>query len=394
MGLFDFFKKILEKKEEPIIEQEKIVFSDIDNWIEKKRKEIGIREKKILTLIQEKIEVFINELKEKIDIAKKVDVESKKVEDRIKFISDEGRKKYIESTNDFIENLESLEKVKFEKFIEKINKIFLDFNKNSHMNYERATILIGKEMASIKKSLKIFSGDLIKIFEENKDVIDSLKKFSLIELELNKIAETDETLGKIDEAVISLNKKVNEKKEENKKILEEIEKIKKSEDYIRNLEMQGKIKLLEEGLYKDIISLKQIIDFKELANFFHVFEKQMKIVKLHRDYFQTEFRKDDGESIVKLLNESKLNNDVISEKIKQIKDREEEIAKEKQEVKKDGIEKLYSATTKIILEIGNLNNEKEKDEKRREKLKIRKEELVENVKGEVEGIGGVEIIDS
>jgi len=389
MGLFDFLRKRLEKKiEASKIEKEKIAFSEIGNWIERKRNEIEIREKEVLVLIQDRINVFVKAFKEKINIVKVVDVESKKVEDKIKFITNEGRKKYIESANGFIDNLKSLEKDRLEKFIEKINKIFLDFNKNSHMSYERATILIGKEMANIKKSLKIFSGELIKVFNENKDIVDSLKKFSLIELELKKIAETDETLGKIDETVISLDKKVTEKKEENKKILEKIEKIKKSEDYVRNLERQRKIKLLEEELYKDILGLKQVIDFKALANFFHIFEEQMKIVKIHRDDFQKGFRKDDGESIVGLLDESKLKNDVISEKIKQIKDRREEIAKEKQEIKKDDLEELYSATTKIILDIGNFNNEKERDEKRREKLKVRKEELVEDVKGDVGGMGG------
>jgi len=388
MGLFDFFKKILEKKEAPIIEQEKIAFSEIGNWIEKKRKEIEVREKEVLILVQEKIDIFIDELKEKIDIAEKVDIESKKVEDRIKFISDEGRKKYIESANDFIDNLGGLEKVEFEKFIEKINKIFLDFNKNSHMNYERATILIGKEMGNIKKSLKIFSGDLIKVFNENKDIVDSLKKFSLVELELQKITKTDETLGKINESIISLDKKVVEKKEENKKILGEIAKIKRSEDYVKDLERQEKIKSFEEELNKNILGLKQFIDFKALANFFHIFEAQMKIVKIHRDDFQTGFRKDDGESIVKLLDESKLNNETISAKVKQIRDKIEEIVKEKQETKKYGIEELYSTTTKIILGLGNLNNEKERDEKRREKLKVRKMELIEDVKGEIEKLGG------
>jgi hypothetical protein len=392
MGLFDFFKKILEKKNETSeVEQEKISFSEIGNWVERKRKEIEIREKDILVLIQEKINVFINELKGKMTRVESADVESKKVEDRIKFIANEGRKKYIESANDFLESLDSLEKGRLEKFIEEINKIFLDFNKNSHMSYERATILIGKEMAEVKKSLKIFSGDLIKIFNENKDVVDSLKKFSVIELELKNITETNETFGKIDEVIISLDKKVTEKKEENEKILEEIEEIKKSEDYVKNLERQGNIKLLEGELDKSILGLKQIINFKVLTNFFHIFEKQMKVVKLHRDDFQTGFRKDDGESIVKLLDEAKLNNEMISKKIKHIKERKEEKEKEKQEIKKDNLEELYSATTKIILDIGNLNNEKERDEKRREKLKIRKEELVEDVKEEVEGIGGVEV---
>ena len=174
---------------------------------------------------------------------------------------------------------------------------------------------------------------------------------------------------------------------ENEKILEKIEKIKRSEDYTKNLERQAKIKLCGEELEKELLSLKRLIDFKALANFFHIFEKEMNIVKGYREDFQTRFRKDDGESVVRLLNEAKLNNETISEKISQINNKKEEIEKNKQEMKKDEIGGLYSETTKIILEIGNLRNEKEREEKRREKLKIRKRELVEEMKRKVGELG-------
>ncbi|MBA7634758.1 hypothetical protein ES703_42348 [subsurface metagenome] len=173
MGLFDFLRKVIEKKiETSKTEKEKIAFSEIENWIERKRNEIGIREKEVLVLIQDRINIFAKAFKEKINIVKVVDVESKKVEDKFKFVVNEGRKKYIESADDFIDNLENLEKDRLEKLIEEINKIFLDFNKNSHKSYERTTILIGKEMADIKKSLKVFSGDLIKIFPRQFPVLN------------------------------------------------------------------------------------------------------------------------------------------------------------------------------------------------------------------------------
>ena len=344
-------------------------------------------------MIQDRINFFANEFKEKINIVKVVDVESKKVEDKIKSVVDEGRKKYIESANDFINNLEGLEKGGFGKFTEEINKVFLDFNKSSHMSYERTTILIGKEMADIKKSLEVFSGDLIKIFEGNKDITDSSKIISYIKLKLEQVDEIEKDFERIGETIISLDKKKIEKEQENKKILEKIEEIKKSEDYIKNLERQEKIKLSEEELEKELFSLKQLIDFKGLANFFHIFGEEMSIIKVYRENFQTRFRKDDGESIVKLLNEAKLNNETISKKISQINNNEKEIAKNKQEIKKDGIEELYSETTKIILEIGSLKNEKEREEKRREKLKVRKKEFAEEVKEELGGLGGeVEVI--
>ncbi|MBA7634759.1 hypothetical protein ES703_42349 [subsurface metagenome] len=171
---------------------------------------------------------------------------------------------------------------------------------------------------------------------------------------MKKIDEIEKDLEMVGETIISLYGKITEKKEENKKILEKIEKIKKSEDYIKNLERQEKIKLFEEELEKELLSLKQLIDFKALANFFHIFEEEMSIVKAHKENFQTRFRKDDGKSIIRLLNEAKLNNEAISEKINQINNKKEEIAKNKQEIKKDETGELYSETSKIILEVGNL----------------------------------------
>ena len=82
----------------------------------------------------------------------------------------DSREKYIESVEDFIERLNNLEEPKLGKFIEKINKIYFDFNKRSFKNYERATILIGKEMASIKEGVRVFSKSLLKTYEENKDI--------------------------------------------------------------------------------------------------------------------------------------------------------------------------------------------------------------------------------
>ena len=135
--------------------------------------------------------------------------------------------------------------------------------------------------------------------------------------------------------------------------------------------------------------LKQIVDFKDLSTFFHIFKEEMKIVKAHKEDFQTNFKKDYGESILNLLNESKLNNETISKKIKQIKSKKEEIEKNKREIKKDETQKLYPETTRIILEIGNLNNEKERGEKRKEKLNISKDVIIKEIREEM---GKVEMV--
>ncbi len=40
MGIFDYFKKILESKKVEEVEKEKIAFSEIEGWIDKKRKHL------------------------------------------------------------------------------------------------------------------------------------------------------------------------------------------------------------------------------------------------------------------------------------------------------------------------------------------------------------------
>ena len=390
MGIFDFFKKITRNKVEEI-EKEKVAFSGIRNWIENKTKENEIKEKEIFVLVNEKISVFTDEIKEKVRVLESVDIESRKVEERVKSLVNENRKKYIESVETFIENLNNLENDKLEEFIGSITGIFSDFNKKSYMNYQKATILIGKEMAGIKDGLKAFSKDLIKIFDKNKDVLNLSKSISFIKLKLNQITQTDRILGGVNEEIMSLDEKITDKKEENKKLIEEIEKIKKSPSYLEHLNKQKKIKSLEEELKNDIFSLKQLLDFKALANFYHSFEKEMNVLKEYKENFKQAFQKDSGKNILSLLNESKLNNETTSEKIKQIKSKTEEIEKNKQGIKKDETQELYSKTTKIILEIGDLKTEKAREERRYERHKANEEESIDSLKQEL-GKMNIEVV--
>ena len=386
MGIFDFFKKIITDKKAEEAEKEKIAFSGIADWIEKKRKEIENKEEEVFTFVKEIINIFTNEIKEKINILKNIDINSKREEDKIKSITEEGRKKYIEFVELFIKNLDNLQQDKLEKIIININKIFSDFNKNSHMSYERATILIGKEMGSIKDEIKVFSKNLIKVFDENKNIINSYKVVSLIKIKLKQLEETERDFNRVNETISTLTKKVTDKEEENKKILEEIEEIKKSPDYLEYLERLKKIKSIEEDLEKDFFSLRQLIDFKALGNFYHIFEKEIKIVNSYKDNFQTNFQKDNGADILNLLNQAKLNTQEISDKINQIRKKKEEIIKNETEIEKDKTQELYSKIARTITEADNLKNLKTKEGKRCEKLNSSKEDIIKNIKEDFEKI--------
>lgn len=391
MGIFDFLKNLIKKKEVEEIASEKLAFPEIESWIKNKINENNLKEKEIVLVINEEIKNFINELKEKIITLNEFDVKSKKEKEDIKNIVINSREKYIELVKNLTERLDNLKEPKLEKFIEKINKIFFDFNKSSFKNYEKATILIGKEMASIKQSIKVFSKHLLKIFDENKFIIDSFKNLLITNKRFEAINHLNKTLEMINEKKSNLNKKINEKEKENKTLKQTLEKIKTSQDYLENLSKQKKIRFLKEESKKDLLELKQLIDFKALANFFHIFEKQMIIVKNHREDFHANFEKDNGTAIINLLNEAKLSNNIILEKINQIQSKTQEIENNKETLKKDETQEINFMIKNILTEIDNLKIEKLKEEKREEKLKTSKEELINSLKQELNKMN-VEVI--
>lgn len=382
MKLFDFLKKIIGSNKIEEIKKEQLDFYKIKNWIESKTKQNEIKEKEIFDLINNKISEFCDELKEKTEILKNVDVESKKVEEKIKVLVNESRKKYIESIEIFIDKLKNLENKELGEFFNKISLVFSNFDKNSHMNYEKTTVLIGKETADIREKVNIFSKEIAKVFDENKNLIDSSKSIFFIKSKLAQITQTEKITKEVGETKALLNKKIINKKQENENFLEKIKKIKKSSDYLEHLKKQEKIKFLNEELKKEIFDLKQVLDFKALANFFHINQEQMDILKAHKEDFQTNFQKDNGTGILSLLDEANLNNKVILEKTKQIKFKTNEIAKNKQEIKKNEAQELSCEIKKIILEIEDLNIKKNKEEKRYEKLEANKENSIDLLKQE------------
>ena len=382
MGIFDLFKKLFKvnKVEEIVIE--KLAFSRIENWIENKIEENELKEKEVLVIIRGKIGKFSKELREKIVILESVDVEAKKEKEEIKGIVNNSRKEYIKSVENFLENLNNLEMGEFEESMKKINKIFLDFNKSSYKNYERTTILIGKEMRGVKESLKVFSKELIKTFDENKGIVDSFKRISLVKSKLDMILSIDRTLEKISEVIPTLKEKIKDKEEENKKLLGEIEKIKLGPNYLERLRTQKKIESLREELKNDIFKLEQLLDFKALANFYHSFEKEMNVIKEYKENFKQAFQKDSGKMIIDLLDEAKLNNNTILEKVNLIRTRIEETSNYEREIKEDETRELYSRIKIWVMEIDNLKIEKVKEEKRHEKIGTNKEEFIDSLKQE------------
>ncbi len=382
MKIFNLFKKLVRENKIKEIVIEKLTFSEIENWIENEIKQNEIKQNETILIIKDKIKKYTNELNKKIKTLNDFDVGAKKEKEYIKRIVNNNKKDYIRTVESSLEKLNNLKINEFEEFIKRVNEIFLDFNKSSYKNYERATILIGKEMASIKENIRIFSNDLLKTYEKNKDIVDFFKIISQIVPKYQSINSIDNTLNRITEEKSSLNKKINERKDEDKILKETIEEIKKSQNYLDFSNHQKKLESLKSESKKNILELKQLLDFKVMANFFHINPEQMKIVKNHKEDFYIHFINDNGKSIINLIDEIKLNNNKIAEKIKYIDSKLEEIKNHKQETKNDETQEFYFRIKEIASEIDNLKIERAKEEKRYGRLETSKEQLIDTLKQE------------
>jgi len=387
MGLFNLIKKIFQEEQKKEKEVKILTFSEVGVWADYEKKEAEAKEKEIISTTNKRIETLDQEIKEKIAVLKDYNVEEKKEKEEIKNVVNLGREKYITFVEELLNNLTELKDPRLENYLEIINKKIYSFNKSSHKNYQKATILIGKEMASIKNSIKNFSLEIYKIFDKNKSLIYSLKQFPEIKNKWNAINSINKDLKEIDEKVLDLNEKKDSKEKEYKKLQELLQKTKSSPSYLERIEKEKQISDFKEQIKKDVFDLGQLIDFKALAAFFRINPEQMKMVKNHRENFSENFNKDEGKIILDLLNEAKLNKNTISERVDQIRTNLSKLKGLTENVGEDPTAQINSQIENFNEELDSLKDEKAKEEKRQEKLRSQKEELRESLKNILAELG-------
>ena len=393
MGIFSIFKKKPAQEdleaEEPI---EKLNYSELNPWIKKYSKKLGTEEEKAIDLIKQTITQYVKELKSRIAILQEVDVDEKKSQDSYKTIAKSGREQYIELLGQMFERFENLPKNNLKEFIERVNTIFLDFEKTSRKNYERATILIGKEMVAIKDTMKDFSKELLPIFQEKREIVTKQLNLEKALEKIDNFESNEKELENAIEETAMLEKRLTQKEGSIKDLKKELEELKKSRDYLENLSNKRKIETSEDDLKRSIMNLKQTIDFKALASFFHINPKQMEIVKECREDFYSCFMKDSGNSILKLLEESKLIQRNIREKFQEIKEQIKDLEATKKQITKDPTSAMQTQIENLEAEVEEIEREREKTLAREAKNEEEKQSLMNSLKASLKRVN-VEIID-
>ena len=189
------------------------------------------------------------------------------------------------------------------------------------------------------------------------------------------------------ELVESLNNKIKEAKKKQTSSIEALEKFKSTSEYEEIQKNKDKIKENEEKIDKTFSSLRTVVDFKALGNFFHFNEGKMKLVKNYKENFKLSFRKNAGRDLLDLIKEANLNASEVENKIEEIKSKMTSLDETIATNKKDKTKDYENQLDKLDAELDHLYAEAKKQTNRLEKLKNQKKEFRENLIKEVEGFG-------
>ena len=306
------------KKEE--IEREKIDFEDIHKWIEKRDVQEKEELNEMLEFIRNEVWILMNSLNQNIETLKRVDIDGKKVEQRAKFIVKQNLDYYIANLKKLVRDLEKLVVEDPNESIKMINSLFVEFDKKSNMNFQKATFLIGKELEETKKIIGDFFKNLKDNAKKNKDFLKIQKAIGFVKDNFLKIDKLKKVINEIDENIDKKNEEIDSLRGQVRDSLDLIEEIKKSEDYDNELKNRREIIDEEQNLKKMLGVLKNKVDFKALSNMFHSNKKEMGLIKDYENNFQEAFELNNGENLIELLKDAKINSEVVSSEIGEVLD--------------------------------------------------------------------------
>jgi hypothetical protein len=391
MVLHHFINQIFGKRQKEVVEpkKEKISFENLKDWIRNKEKENKENEEEITILIKEKISMFVKDMTQKVNDLEDYNVDAVNSEKRINAVVKSGQTGYVNHIRGLLQNMEKINENELDQIIEKIKYLFLDFDKRTSLHYQRAAFLIKDEVEEVHKGIIDFSKFYTKTLEENKEIIESINILRNIKQKVEEIHKTNTNIIDINKKIKDITKEITNTTENNKKWSDEIEIIRKIENFVQNIKLKEQIESEEKQLTNEISKVKQNIDFKELSNLFHSHGKKMGIIKEHRDYFEDSILKDNGEEIIELLLEAKLDTNSTSQRIKEIISKKHEISKDKSQIKPDETIEISNKISHGEIKIKNLNNEKEDEQKRKKKFESEKKEILNSLKEELEKVNVV-----
>lgn len=284
-----FFETTVEKPEEKI---ENIKINQLPERISIELE--GIKSKKdiIKNSFQSLISGFGVNITELINLLKNVDLSKRKEYENIKSIVNQNLNFYISYLEKLNTNLAGLNDEDFDSYIKRAVSIISDFNRTSYIPFERATILIGKELEKARKVINSFMKDVKSLIERQKPLTQKEELVKKIRQHYEKLNKIENLMHDSEKEIKGMIKNLDEKKIQHKETLEKITIFKESNKFKSGLaNNEQKIIRIREA-ERDIQVIRREIDLKSLASIFHVDEKKARIIWQYANNFIKALKED------------------------------------------------------------------------------------------------------
>lgn len=326
MGFFDFFRTKKEKTE-----TEKISLENLESWLEKKQKENAEAQNNFLKEICKKIHNLADEIELACDFLEKARFSDKRAPYTAKLLVKENAKHYSLKARKLSNDLKNLKEEQVQIYLEKLDNILSDFKKRSATNYQKASILIGNELAKIPNLINETLEEINYLKKEKEKEIEFSKTLSLIKQKLNEKENLLSNQKTIEKYLEELSLKLEALKKENEETLKEIETIRSSKKYQEFLRRKEEYARKKEDLKNEIYALKESIDFKSLAKIYYGNENKTNLLKSYRENFYDSFEKDLGKTLIEIFLEGNSKQLEIKQKIEAIIEKRKNIEEIKPE---------------------------------------------------------------
>lgn len=377
MIFFDFLKRKKENKKKII------KFQELDTILEIEFKDIEKNIKNIKEQTKQKTLQLISELKNHILNLKSINLEERKEQEKIKFIVKENLNLYISYLQKLIEQLEALD-YNDKDYFNKIDSIFNNFKKLSVKSFEKATILIGKELDEVRESIKKFSRNFDKTINGNKNLFEKEQRIIILKNLITELKDKKRLEPQLDYSLQKLEKDLKELEEKKETIKKNLENLKNSDDYAKALEEKEKFNQNIEKIEQEIFELKRKIDFKYLLKYFHNDKNKTPLLKKYAENFKDALTQDANLEIIDIIREIKP--DFNTEKLKETRQKIVELKNWKEPLINEQLKKIEEEIEKLTSKIQYIKNEIELEKKKKERFQEKEDEIKKEIKNQAKAL--------
>jgi hypothetical protein len=231
MSIKEFLKKIFYSEKETEKQETRIDFTELEDFLNEKLEKLKDEKQEIKDYLIEKTKIFTQNLEQQIEILEKTSIDKRKEQEKIKLVVNQNKEIFIDYTKKFISELNSLQNLETNEYIEKKRKTFENFNKISKNSFEKATILIGEELGKTREIIVAFFNEFNKTVNEKTPVLKEINQINHIKELFNELGSLKESENQQKQIISDLNKKIEKNENQKSAILNQISDLRKSQEY-------------------------------------------------------------------------------------------------------------------------------------------------------------------